>query len=228
MAARKHTYLHEELRMTWSAQLEELLRSAASDSCSDGEFSESVLVPDGRRLHYQYSFSSGMAWLNKQAQYLARFENLPCWVRLIHPSHRVKVCSIALEDLRALPVSISNRSMKQYSDAYVCGQANSYGRNTGRFNKVLMEKPMPQADTQEPFTEFDVEGSGTLKMADFWEPQTRAEFYESIADSWSESPLHLSEAMAECQPLAWAVQVIYSKVRDELQFDLDTVDRSSI
>jgi hypothetical protein len=76
-------------------------------------------------------------------------------------------------------------------------------------------------------TEFAVDSSGTLTVADFWEPKTRSDFYESLSDSWSESPAHLAEAMEECEPLAWAVHSIYSELRDEILADLDEIDRSS-
>lgn len=74
-------------------------------------------------------------------------------------------------------------------------------------------------------TEFEVDSSGTLTVADFWEPKTRSDFYESVSDSWSESPAHLADAMEECQPLAWAVHSIYTELRDEIQADLDGITR---
>lgn len=76
-------------------------------------------------------------------------------------------------------------------------------------------------------TEFEVDSSGTLTVADFWEPKTRSDFYESISDSWSESPAHLADAMEECEPLAWAVHSIYTELRDEIQADLDGIAHSS-
>lgn len=76
-------------------------------------------------------------------------------------------------------------------------------------------------------TEFEVDSSGTLTVADFWEPKTRSDFYESVSDSWSESPAHLADAMEECEPLAWAVHSIYTELRDEIQADLDEIAHSS-
>jgi len=76
-------------------------------------------------------------------------------------------------------------------------------------------------------TEFEVDSSGTLAVADFWEPKTRSDFYESVSDSWAESPAHLADAMEECEPLAWAVHSIYTELRDEIQADLDGIVRSS-
>ncbi len=71
-----------------------------------------------------------------------------------------------------------------------------------------------------PITEFEVADSGTLRMTNYVEAETRADFYEHISDFWSRSPQHLADAMDQCQPLAWAVQAIYSEVRGELATDL--------
>ena len=80
--------------------------------------------------------------------------------------------------------------------------------------------PKQPPEPAEPITEFEVSDGGTLRMADFAEAETRAEFYEYVASFWSRSPKDLAEAMGECQPLAWAVQSIYSDFRDELEADL--------
>ena len=69
-------------------------------------------------------------------------------------------------------------------------------------------------------TEFEVADGGTLRMANYAEAETRAEFYDHVASFWSRSPKDLAEAMDECQPLAWAVHSIYSDFRDELEADL--------
>jgi hypothetical protein len=57
-------------------------------------------------------------------------------------------------------------------------------------------------------------------MAGYQEAETRAEFYEDVADDWSGSPQALADAMDRCQPLAWAVQSIYTDLRDELSADV--------
>ena len=72
------------------------------------------------------------------------------------------------------------------------------------------------------FELFEVSEGGTLRMAGYTEAKTRADFYESIADQWSGSPEDLSDAMDEIQPLAWAVQSLYTEFRDALTTDLDT------
>lgn len=80
---------------------------------------------------------------------------------------------------------------------------------------------MSKVSDEKPLTTFDVIGSRTLIMADFFEPQIRSDFYEDVSQWWFESPAHLADAMEECQPLAWAVQSIYTKVRDEIRSDLE-------
>lgn len=72
----------------------------------------------------------------------------------------------------------------------------------------------------EPITVFEVSDGGALGMANHAEAETRAEFYDYVAGFWSRSPKDLAEAMGECQPLAWAVQSIYSDFRNELEADL--------
>ena len=87
--------------------------------------------------------------------------------------------------------------------------------------------PVSETTNVESYTEFEVDSSGTLTMANFWEPKIRSEFYESVSDSWSESPAHLADAMEECEPLAWAVHTIYTDVRDGIQSDFDGISRST-
>lgn len=82
------------------------------------------------------------------------------------------------------------------------------------------QKPPPPLEPAEPITEFEVSDGGTLRMANYAEAETRADFYEYVASFWSRSPTDLAEAMGECQPLAWAVHSIYSDFRDELEADL--------
>lgn len=86
---------------------------------------------------------------------------------------------------------------------------------------------MSKKSDGEMLTEFEVDDSGTLTMADFREPKIRSEFYESVYESWSESPAHLADAMDDCEPLAWAVHSIYTEIRDEIQAVLDEISETS-
>ena len=52
----------------------------------------------------------------------------------------------------------------------------------------------------EPITVFEVAEDGTLRMADYAEAETRAEFYEDVADRWEGSRLGLCTGGA-----AWGV-----------------------
>ena len=84
---------------------------------------------------------------------------------------------------------------------------------------------MKTLETSEvPITEFEVADGGTLRMANYAEAETRAEFYEDVASFWSRSPKDLAYAMEECQPLAWAVHSIYSDFRDELSAELQDTE----
>ena len=76
----------------------------------------------------------------------------------------------------------------------------------------------------EPITEFEVTEGHTLRMANYAEPETRTEFYEVVADRWKGSPQDLCDAMYECQPLAWAVNSIYSNFRDEVVADVGAAE----
>ena len=87
------------------------------------------------------------------------------------------------------------------------------------------KKAAPQLKVPaEPITEFEVTKGGTLRMADYVEAETRAEFYEDVAGRWEGSPQDLSDAMDECQPLAWAVNSIYSDFRDEIVADIGAAE----
>ena len=84
---------------------------------------------------------------------------------------------------------------------------------------------MSDSTKDQSILEFKVYDGGTIAVANFAQPKTRAEFYESIADRWSDSPQELFDAMSECQPLAWEVQSIYSEARDEIDSTLSDAQR---
>lgn len=93
-------------------------------------------------------------------------------------------------------------------------------RLTMRMNMARSKKSPPMAASEVHLTEFEVSDSGTLRMANYVEAETRADFYIDVADFWSRSPHDLADAMEGCQPLAWAVHSIYAAFRDELEADL--------
>lgn len=84
--------------------------------------------------------------------------------------------------------------------------------------KMVVPISMPT----EPVTVFEVsEDGGTLRLADYPEPQTRAEFYEGMVDEWHSSPQDLLDAAVGCRPLAWAVNSLYLDSRDVLVAKID-------
>lgn len=92
-------------------------------------------------------------------------------------------------------------------------------------SKTPKKQDAPPSVTED-VTEFEVDSGGTLSMLGHYQPETRAEFYEEVADYWSGSPQELADAMDECQPLAWAVHSIYSDFRDELSSDLQEAQKA--
>lgn len=79
------------------------------------------------------------------------------------------------------------------------------------------ESAGPPLAPTESVTVFEVDADGTLRVANFTEATTRAEFYDSVVGLWSRSPKDLADDMDACQPLAMAVHSIYSEYRDELE-----------
>ena len=75
-------------------------------------------------------------------------------------------------------------------------------------------------ESAEPITVFEVSKGGTLRVSNYTEAETRADFYDYVASLWSRSQEDLAYAMTECQPLAWAVHSIYSEFRDEIEAEL--------
>lgn len=92
-------------------------------------------------------------------------------------------------------------------------------------SRTPKKKDAPPSAT-EHVTEFEVDSGGTLSMLGHYQPETRAEFYEDVAEYWSGSPQALADAMDECQPLAWAVHSVYSEFRDELSSDVQEAQRA--
>ena len=92
-------------------------------------------------------------------------------------------------------------------------------------SRAPKKKEAPPSVT-EHVTEFEVDSGGTLSMLGHYQPETRAEFYEDVAEYWSGSPQALADAMDECQPLAWAVHPVYSGFRDELSSDVQEAQKA--
>lgn len=213
--------------MTLIERIRELLRSAAAEPMSGGRFKEVVTSEDGRPITYEFPLAIGMAWRAKKASYSERFGEPPNWVQTFHPIHRIRLCDLSLDAGQPLPQAIEEEVSAPY---FAKGQSEEVRPHAKRARNTLHsneEKPMSKKNEGERFTEFEVDDSGTLTMADFWEPKIRSEFYEPVYESWSGSPAHLAEAMDDCEPLAWAVHSIYTEVRDEIQAALNEITETS-
>lgn len=91
-----------------------------------------------------------------------------------------------------------------------------------------VESPSPQKDESpsstgdgskdtcspaEPIILFEVSENGTLYREGIKAAETRAECYDWVVDTWSESASALADALEECPPLAWEVEAIYDEAR---------------
>lgn len=71
---------------------------------------------------------------------------------------------------------------------------------------------------------FEVGFSGTLRVAGYEDPTTRAEFYEYSIDGWSKSPADMAGIIKDFEPLGWAVSELYEEARaaaEEQVLDLE-------
>jgi len=212
--------------MTLIEKIRKLLLSAPIDTISGGQFKEVVTVEDGRQISYAFPLATGMAWLAKKSSYSERFGELPTWLGTLHPTLRIRLCDLSLDAGQPLPQSVQKEILTPKLEN---GQSNDVRLQTPKVQTYALheEQKMSRKSVGADCTEFEVDSSGTLAMADFWEPKIRSEFYESAYDSWSESPAHLADAMDDCEPLAWAVHSIYTEVRDEIQSALDEISETS-
>lgn len=192
--------------MTFTEQVHNLLRSAAMECTSAGNFKERVNSPDGTEVTHEFAHATAMAWQAKKTLYSRKFGATPPWVNLLHPLHRIRICDLSIHAAEPLPDIMAEEIITMY--------LFSRGKSLEEGNNVAV-------------TTFEVFGSRTLVMADFKEPETRAQCYDSVSDRWSDSPTHLVDAMEECTPLAWPLYSIYSEVRDEIQSTLDQIVASA-
>lgn len=203
-------------------QATSFIELAAGAKLSGGSFREVAQLPDGTDIEYKFAFATGLAWNATKAKYIRRFNSLPVWVLSLHPAHRTRLCGLSMDSGIPLP----DEGPRDVLEVYFRRQAGSNAAATqiqiGNVDETVKgEAAMSQAIWPERITEFEVSSEGTLTVAGFTEPETRAQFYESVADSWSGSPSDLVSAMVDCPPLAWAVHSIYTETREELQIDLD-------
>jgi len=196
------------------------LRALGAERLSGGSFRETISTGIGEELLHEFSLASAMSWTRNKEIYERRFGQVPSWLMTVNPVHRPALCRIALERDQTLPQITETAALAAY-------QAGRDSSNAVCMYPHLSEMNMSQ-DTDKNIWHFEVSESGTLTVADFKSPNTRAEIYESVADAWVESPAHLADAMDEVQPLAWAVNEIYSEVRSEVESERDSASNDAM
>lgn len=213
--------------MTLIENIRVLLQSLATKQSLGGQFKEVVSLNGGRDVVYEFSQATGMAWSAKKFSYSSHFGEVPNWVQLLHPSHRVRVCQLSLDAGQALPQMIDEKFMAHYFSKGMREKISRPERLVASDQDLSELHQVSKISDENVLAVFEVDDSGTLKMADFSEPKIRADFYVSVHESWSHSPSHLADSMRDCEPLGWAVQSIYTKVRNEIQANLDSVGESA-
>lgn len=214
--------------MTLIENIREILQSLATEQSSGGQFKEVVSLEGGGEVVYEFPQAIGMAWSAKKSSYSGHFGELPNWVQFLHPKHRVRVCELSLNTGQALPQKIDEEVMAHYFSKGMREKISRPEALVKSEHDLCEVQQISKTIDEDVFAEFEVDDSGTLKMVGLSEPKIRADFYVSVHESWSHSPSHLSDSMRDCQPLAWAVQSIYTKVRNEIQVNLDDVGKSAV
>ncbi len=73
----------------------------------------------------------------------------------------------------------------------------------------------------ENLTRFEVREEGTLRMANFFVAETRADLYEAKTYRWDDSPSSLIDCLRSCEPFAWEVHSLYSAAREDLMMKIE-------
>jgi len=208
-------------------KIQQVLDDAACETLSGGSFKETVILASKQQITFEFPLASGWAWNASKSSYQVRFGVLPNWVLSLHPSHRTRLCKLSIDIDQELPYLIANQILESYVSNILEGgklKSSSIVSKNVNLNAGVQDMSKPKgAKAMESAIDFDVNSSGTLSLSNFTELEIRSEFYDSISDSWSQSPTDLAEAMDECRPLAWAVHAIYSEIREEIQFDFDAI-----
>lgn len=206
-------------------KVQQFLDGSAGDLFSDGSFKETMETTSGQQVTFSFAFATGMAWIAKQGAYKTHFGILPAWVLSLHPMHRIQICDLAIRVGEKLPDLIDSKTIDDYATGMFSPRVQQlHSQGQQKKSSVDVKITLTKAKnmkSQAPITDFTVDDSGTWRLENFVMRETRSEFYESVSDFWYESPTHLTEAMDECQPLAWAVHEIYTCVREEIKSDLD-------
>jgi hypothetical protein len=66
-------------------------------------FCEQTVIAYGVRVRHTFAWAVGMGLCERMGRYVRQFGPLPEWVALEHPSHRIRLCALAMERSRPLP-----------------------------------------------------------------------------------------------------------------------------
>lgn len=212
-------------------KIRQVLDDAVDVNFLGGSFKETVTLASNKKINFEFPLATGWAWNASKSAYQVRFGVLPDWALSLHPSHRTRLCNLSIEIDQELPKVIDTQTLEFYVSSILddgtLKSSSSVSKNSNA-NSGVQDMPKPKSNkAKQPVIDFDVNSSGTLSLSNFTELETRAEFYDSVSGSWSQSPASLAEAMDECPPLAWAVHSIYSGIREEIQFDFDATTGQS-
>ena len=213
-------------------KIQQVLDDAAGVTLSGGSFKETAILASKQQITFEFPLASGWAWNASKSSYQVRFGILPYWILSLHPIHRATLCKLSIDIDQELPNVIENQILE--SDASSILDTGRLKSSSMVYEKINANEGVhdmsktKSANSKESVIDFNVNSSGTLSLSNFTELETRYEFYDSVSGSWSQSPGDLAEAMNECPPLAWAVHSIYSKIREEIQFDFDATSGQSV
>lgn len=74
---------------------------------SRGNYTEKYTLPTGVEVIYRVSWATGMHTLSELSKYCKKYDNPPAWLSFCNPSHRIKLCEIALKTNIRLPESFN-------------------------------------------------------------------------------------------------------------------------
>ncbi|NCC04607.1 MAG: hypothetical protein EOM37_11340 [Proteobacteria bacterium] len=79
------------------------IREILEDPAQHGNYSSIYIFPSGKSVTFYCSWASGMGKLMMLQKYKKKFQTVPEWLKLCHPSHCWRICKIAVENSVKLP-----------------------------------------------------------------------------------------------------------------------------
>ncbi|MBW6124629.1 hypothetical protein [Pseudomonas aeruginosa] len=138
-------------------QIHDFIRLTATQHISAGSLEEHIATVDGQKIIHAFSLATGMAWLSKKASYSARFGELPDWLPMLHPMHRIGVCDIALKAGFRMPEAIDQATLNAYL-------SNLAGVQEPKLSLPLKNLPKPLKNASETPTAKTV-----LEFSEIWQ-----------------------------------------------------------